>query len=114
MNTIRELISAYQSEVAKGELTPERAATFVTQLSALYGNVNKQILATSLAYNRILKTALETNEAASRAKIQAETTPEYVAKMEAQNAEKELLLLIRSLNRYLKVKEEEYRTAKYQ
>ena len=108
------MLEDYQNEILNKDLAPDRAVSILTRLSAVYGNVNDEILKTDLAFNRVLKDALEANEKANRAMIQAKTTKEYEAMMVAKNCEKELLALIRSLNRFLKVKEDEMRTTKYQ
>ena len=112
--TLRERLDDYQNEMLNKNLVPDRAAIILTELSSLYGNVNDRILETDLAYNRVLKDALDINEKTNRATIQAKTTDEYKQMMIAKNTEKELLALIRSLNRFLKVKEDELRTVKYQ
>jgi len=112
--TVRELIQSYQNEISNKDITPDRAAEILTKLAAIYGNVNDKILETDISYNKVLKVELERNEKANRAQIVAKTSDEYREMMEARNAEKGLLALIRSLNRFLKVKEDEKGTARYQ
>lgn len=112
--TIRERINAYQSEIIRGELLPERAAVILTELAALYGNILDRIKDTEMAYNKVLLGHLEQEKKANRARIKAEISPEYQELKDAANAEKVALQMIRSLNRYLKAKENERGTARYQ
>jgi hypothetical protein len=111
MQSIREMISAYRSEVASGNLLPDRAATILMQIAALLGNINEEILNRDIAYNLVLKAALDENEKANRAKIQAESTAEYKAMRTARNTLVEATELMRSLKYYLKAKEDERRSA---
>ena len=112
--TIRELIDSYQSEIKNKDITPDRAAELLNKLASIMGNINDRILETDIAYNSILKKALEENEKANRAVIVAKCSPEYKEMMEAKNTEKEAIYLIRSLNRFLRVKEDEARTTRFQ
>lgn len=107
------MISAYRSEVATGNLLPDRAATILTQIAALLGNINEEILNRKMEYNAVLNSALDSNEKANRAKIRAEGSEEYRAMITAQNTFVEAVELMRSLKYYLKTKESEYR-ASYQ
>jgi len=107
------MLNEWQSEILNKELSPDRAAELLTSLASIYGNINDKILSTDIAYNSVLKKSLEENEKANRALIVAKCSPEYKDMMIARNCEKELLALIRSLNRFLKVKEDEARTTKY-
>jgi len=112
--SIREIIQNYQNEISNHDLVPDRAAEILTKLASLMGNVNDRILATDLAYNAVLKAELERTEKANRAVINSKTSSEYEAMMQAKNEEKEVVALTRSLNRFLRVKEDEARGAKFQ
>jgi len=113
--SIREMISAYRSEVANGNLLPDRAATILTKVAALIGNINEEILAREMAYNKVLNEALDSSEKANRAKIRAEGSPEYEAMRMARNTFIEAIELMRSLKYFLKVQERErYEAGKYQ
>lgn len=112
--TIREMLNEWQSEILNKDLAPDRAAEILVSLASIYGNINEQILKTEMAFNRLLNDALNTNEKANRATIRAKTTKEYENWRIAVNSEKELLALIRSINRLLKVKETEQQSSKYQ
>ena len=83
--TIRDMIAEYQTEVAKGSLTPSRAAEILSELSALIGNINDAIRKADLEYNQVLLHFYETEEKANRAKIKAECSPEYTAKRTARD-----------------------------
>jgi hypothetical protein len=107
--TVRSLVKSAQREIAAGNLLPLRAAELLTQLTALLGNVAEEIREADLDYARVLLVHLESEEAANRAKIRAETTPEYQRKREARDTRELVLELIRSLKYLLKTQQEEMR-----
>lgn len=112
--SIRERINAYQGEILAGDLLPERAAIILNELSALYGNILDRIKDTEMIYNKVLLKHLEEEQKANRAKIKAEITDEYQDLKDATNTEKVAIQMIRSLSKFLKAKENEYQTAKFQ
>ena len=112
--TIRERISAYQNEILSKDLQPDRASVILTEISALYGNILDRIKETEMIYNKVLLQYLEEEKKANRAKIKAEISKEYADMKDATNTEKVAIQLIRSLGKFLKVKENEISTLKYQ
>lgn len=113
MNT-RELIKERQVEVRSTDLQPGRAAEILNELSSLVGTINDRIRECDVAYNILLLKSLQSSEKASHAKIQAETTPEYLAKREARDTKEVAIEMIRSLKFFLKAKADELQTSKYQ
>lgn len=114
METIRDRINAYQSEILQGDLLPERASIILNELSSLYGNILDRIKDTEMIYNKILLKYLDEEQKANRAKIRAEISQEYADMKDATNTEKVTIQMIRSLSKFLKVKENEYQAAKFQ
>lgn len=114
MLTLRERINEYQSEILSKDLLPERASIILTEISALYGNILDRIKDTEMIYNKVLLAYLDSEQKANRAKIKAEITQEYQDLKDATNTEKVCLQMIRSLSKFLKAKESEYQTTKYQ
>lgn len=110
--TIRLLVKAAQKEIGEGELLPQRAAELLGQLTALMGNVNDEIRVADMEFARVLLAHLESSEAANRAKIRAETTPEYLRKREARDTKELVVELIRSLKYVLKAQSEEMRLSR--
>jgi hypothetical protein len=106
------MIRAIQVEIRDQELQPSRAAELLTHLSALMGNCLEEIREADADYAVILLRCLETDEAANRAKIRAEISPEYQRKREARDAKELVLELSRSLKYFLRSKEEEMRLAR--
>jgi hypothetical protein len=98
--TVRGWVHEMQQEILQTELTPTRAAEIDTKLTALLGNVMSECRQADAAFNVVLLSFYESEEAASRAKIRAETTPEYARKREAKDTEKLCVELIRSLRQY--------------
>lgn len=111
--TVRGLVKRIQQQVLHAdELTPTRAAELETKLTALLGNVNTESRLADAAYNEVLLKHLESEEAASRAKIRAETTPEYQRKREARDMKELCIELIRSLRHYLRSATEELKLSR--
>jgi len=107
--TVREMIHEIQVEVRESDLQPDRASELLNRLTALLGNVNDEIREADMAYAVRLLQCLDSEERANRAKIRAETTPEYSRKREARDVKELTLEMIRSLKYYLRAKEEELR-----
>lgn len=108
--TVRGLVRMIQAEVRdSADLQPDRAAELMNKLTALLGNCNDAIREADAAYAEVLLKALDSDEAANRAKIRAETTPEYQRKREARDTKELAVELTRSLKYFLRSKEEEMR-----
>ena len=112
-NSIRQMVQDIQNEVAKPDLQPDRAAELLVRLSALTGNISQEVLDKDMAYNQVLLFWLENEAKANRAKVHAECTPEYRAKIEARNTRELATEIIRALKYLLKSKEQEMREARY-
>jgi len=106
--TVREMIHEIQVEVRESDLQPDRAAELLNRLTALLGNVNDEIRQADMAYAVKLLQCLDAEEKANRAKIMAETTPEYSRKREARDVKELATEMVRSLKYYLKAKQDEY------
>lgn len=110
MSTVRELVRDIRREVRESDdLLPHRASEILIKLTALYGNIIDEHRDAEMAYNDVLLQALNSDEAASRAKIRAMATPQYGRMREAKDTERQALELIRSLKHYLRSKTEEMR-----
>jgi hypothetical protein len=107
--TVRSLIREIQVDIRDTDLQPNQAADYLAKLTALYGNVLDEVRESEMAYNAVLMAAFSGEEAANRAKIRAQASPEYGRFREAKDTEKLTLELIRSLKHYLRMKAEEMR-----
>lgn len=112
--TLREQLKSYQNEIMAGDLLPERASVILTEISALYGNILDRIKDTEMIYNKVLLGFLDEEKKANRAKIKAEISKEYQDLKDANNTEKVAIQMIRSLSKFLKAKENEYQSVRYQ
>lgn len=112
MSTVRDLVRAMQTEIRDRDLSPERSCALLAKLTALLGNCSEEIREAEYAYAVVLLKHLESEEAANRAKIRAETTPEYARKREARDTKELVTELIRSLKYILRATEEEMRLAR--
>jgi hypothetical protein len=111
--TVRGLVRLIQVEVRDTpDLLPDRAAECLNRLTALIGNSNDEIRIADAEYAVVLLKHFQSEDAANRAKIRAETTPEYQRKREARDTKELATELIRSLKYYLRIKEEEMRLAR--
>jgi len=107
--TIREMIRAIQVEVRDTDLQPDRAAELLTQLTALVGNCNDEIRQADQLYAIKLLECLSSEQKANRAKILAETSPEYQRKREARDTKELALEMAGALKYFLRSKAEEMR-----
>jgi hypothetical protein len=106
--TVRGMVRTIQIEVRDTpDLQPDRAAELLNKLAALLGNCSEEVLNADMAFATVLLRCLESDEAANRAKIRAETTSEYRRKREARDVRELAIELIRSLKFYLKAKQDE-------
>lgn len=113
--TVREMVKAIQVEARDAhDLQPDRAAELLMTLSALIGNVCDEIRAADAAYAAVLLAHLDSEEKANRARIRAETSPEYRRKQEARDTRELVTELSRSLKYFLRAKSGEYAMAKHQ
>ena len=111
--TVRELVKAHQREIRDAaDLQPDRAAELLMTLSAIVGNVNDEIREADAAYAGVLLGYLDAEAKANRAKIRAETSPEYQRKREARDTKELVQELVRSLKYFLRSKEEEMRLSR--
>lgn len=109
--SVRGLIAQAQTELRETDVSPERARELLAHLSALMGNCNDEIRKADAAYAAHLLSCLDSDEAANRAKIRAETSPEFQRKREARDAKELVVEMIRSLKYLLRSVEEEMRLA---
>jgi len=108
--TIREMIEDLRVECLDSSvLTPARASEILVELTALFSNVNEEIRKRDMEYNKILLKTYEEETKANRAKIKAETSPEYEAKRIAKDTKEVLNELIGSLKYYLRSQEQEFK-----
>lgn len=106
--SVRDMIRAIQREIRDTvDLQPDRAVELLNRLTALIGNCNDEIREADAAYAVVLLAHLESEEAANRARIRAETTPEFQRKREARDIKELAVELSRSLKYYIRSKAEE-------
>lgn len=110
--TVRALVKSMQVEIRDTELQPDRAADLLTQLTALIGNCNDEIRQADVDYANHLLVCMASEEAANRAKIRAETSPEFLRKREARDTKELVKELIGGLKYYLRNQQEEMRLAR--
>ena len=113
MSTVRDLVKAIQKELRdSADLLPDRASELLNMATALLGNCNDELRAADQEYKRILLHCLRTAEKANRAKIEAETSPQYARWQEARDTRKLTEQMIISLRQFLRTKESEMRLSR--
>jgi Mg2+ and Co2+ transporter CorA len=105
-------ISAIQGELANGALSPDLARESLVKLTALLGNVNDLVRKTDHEYKLVLLGAMKGHKAASRARIEAETSTQYQLAREAQDTADLVIEMIRSLKKYMESLSNEIRLAR--
>ncbi len=111
--SVRELVRAIQAEMRSSiDITPDRASELLMQASALMGNCMDEVRASDQAYKQILLHCLRTAEKANRARIEAETSPQYARWQEARDTYTLVVEMIRSLKVFIRSKQEEMRLAR--
>lgn len=110
--SVRELVREVQGEMRGADLLPSRASDLLNKLTGILGSANTELRLAELDYKRDLRRCMERHEAANRARIDAETSPEYARYLEAKHVKEEIVEAIRSLKAYLRTQEEEMRLAR--
>ena len=108
--TLYERISVIQSQLAEGALTPDLARESLVTLTALLGNVNDLVRKTDHEYKLVLLGCMKGQKAASRARIEAETSEQYQRAREATDTADLVLEMIRSLKKYMESLSNELRS----
>lgn len=110
---VEELVLAFQEEFAGTSPTPERLAEAVVQLSALLGTINSYILTAEVVFNKKLLEELNTEKAANKARIKAETSGEWIAYRKLKNLREVTIEMIRAAKYSIREQSEERREARY-
>ena len=106
------MVRRIQGELRQGALTPDLTREALVMLTALLGNVNDEQRVADAAYKAVLLAYLESDEAANRARIRAEVSPEYQRAREAKDTREVVVEMIRSCKAYLRSLDEEMRLAR--
>lgn len=107
--SIRERIREIQKNLRDGALTPDMARESLVQLTALMGNVHDEQRDADHEYKLVLLGCLQSDEAANRARIRAEVTPQFQRAIEAKHTAALVVEMIRSCKAYLRSLDEEMR-----
>lgn len=110
--SVRDRIRVIQKELRDGALTPDLARESLVTLTALLGNVNDEQRLSDAAYKTVLLGCLNTHAKANRARIEAETSPEYQRAREAKDTASLVVEMVRSCRAYLRSLDEEMRLAR--
>lgn len=109
MQEIRDAFNRILEKSKDADLPPHVMADLLVKLTSLYASLSTEVQESSFAYKAVLFSLLDSEEAASRAKIRAENSEAYRRMVGAQTLEKVCLELIRSMKVALRTKGEERR-----
>lgn len=110
--TVRERVRSIQAGLRDGALTPDMTRESLVILTALLGNVHDEQRAADHEYKLVLLGCLQGDEAANRARIRAEVTPQFQRAREAKDTADLVVEMIRSCKAYLRSLDEEMRLAR--
>ena len=110
--SVRERVKKIQRELRDGALTPDLTRESLVTLTALLGNVNDEVLTADLDYKHVLRAAYESEEKANRARMVAETSPQYARMREAKDTQTLVVEMIRSCRAFLRSLDEELRLSR--
>lgn len=98
----------------RDQLSPESCAEKLVVLSTYYANLNKHIADLQDKFYRFHAMTMDLNPEMSAAKLKVivQASDEYRRKNEAERLEKSLIEVIRSLKRYVRIKEGEWESSK--
>jgi hypothetical protein len=105
--SVRERIRTIQKALRDGDVTPELARESLMELTALLGNVHDEQRNADHEYKLVLLGCLQGDEAANRARIRAEVTPQYQRSREAKDMAELTTEMIRSCKTYLRSLDQE-------
>jgi hypothetical protein len=112
LDEIKARVRAIEEKLADGSLEPATAREFLMALTGLGGPVANELRRTEMTYNHVLLTMLGGEEAANRARIRAQCSPEYGVYREAKDLSEQIRQLIISCRGYLRSLDEEARLAR--
>lgn len=95
--SVREMVKAIQQEMLATDVQASRAAELLAKTTALLGNCLAEIREADAQYAQVLLGHLNADGPANRARIRAETTPEYQRKREARDTKELVTEMSRSL-----------------
>jgi hypothetical protein len=112
LDSIREGVRAIEDVLTGETLMPQEARTFLVKLTALHGPVQDEVRRAESKYNHVLLAFLGGEEAANRAKIRAQCSPEWLDYKAAKDLADQISQLIISCRAYLRSIDEEARLAR--
>ena len=116
--TISELIWEVINEISakKGNFDPATLAEQLIILSTLYANLTEKIAEFENQYNGVIGMAIDAfpDKPQNRIENEAKRGSEYYNLKKAQALERAVIQIIRSSNKFIRIKEREQEASKYQ
>jgi hypothetical protein len=107
--TTRDHIKVIERAMLQGGLHPAQAREFLSVATALLGNCNREVTEADLAFNSFLAGCRRNCKTAAQARIEAEDSPQYRRKREAEAEAANCEEIIRSLKVMLRSLDSEMR-----
>jgi hypothetical protein len=100
--TIRQRLWVIEKAMLQGGLPPARVREFLTIATALLGSVNREVTEADLAFNAFLAGCRRNCKTAAQARMEAEDSPQYRRKREAEAEQANCEEMVRTLKALLK------------
>jgi hypothetical protein len=107
--TVRAMVAEAAADMRRGDLQPADLRVLLGRLTGLLGSCNEEIRHADAVYAGVLLQLLESHEAANRARIRAQTTPEYQRVREARDTKEACVEMVRAIKYQLRSADEEMR-----
>lgn len=112
MISVRAMVAEAAADLVRGDLQPADLRALLGRLSGLLATCNTEIRHADAVYAQVLLERLNGEEAANRAKIRAQTSPEYARVREARDTKEACVEMVRALKYQLKSLDEEMRLSR--
>lgn len=107
--SVRSMVNEFKREILAGDLTPHRASEIEQRLTALLGNIQDEQREADALYADVLAKHMREETKANRARILAETSPEFLRKRAVHDTHTHAVEMIRSLRGLIRMATEEMR-----
>lgn len=107
--SVRSIVNRIKQEILAGDLTPHKASALERTLTALLGNIMDEQRAADASYADVYAAMMREHGKANRAKVFAETSPEFIRKQAVKDTHVLAQQLIISLRGMVRMATEEMR-----
>lgn len=107
--TIRDRVRVIERAMLVGGVQPSQAREFLSVATALLGSCNREVTESDLAFNAFLAGCRRNCKTAAQARIEAEDSPQFRRKREAEDEQSNCEEIVRTLKVLLRSLDSEMR-----